>query len=88
MPDSYTVDSGSPFTREGIRLTKVVARSGESIEGLLKRFRKGVVKDRILSEAKKRRYFVSKSEERRIALRKAIRRERKRQWKALRRQRG
>ena len=69
-------------------MTKVVARSGESIEGLLKRFRKGVIKDRILSEAKKRRYFVSKSEERRIALRKAIRRERKRQWKAAQRQRG
>lgn len=69
-------------------MTKVVARSGESLEGLLKRFRKGVIKDRVLSEAKKRRFFVSKSEERRIALRKAIRRERKRQWKAERQQRG
>jgi len=66
-------------------LTKVMHRSGESFESLLKRFRKRVIKDRVLSEAKKRRYFVSKSEQRRIALRKAIRRERKRRWKEQRR---
>jgi ribosomal protein S21 len=41
-----------------------------------------VIRDRILSDAKKRRFFVSKSEQRRIALRKAIRRERRREWKA------
>ena len=69
-------------------MTKVVSRSGESLESLLKRFRKDVIKDRILSEAKKRRFFVSKSEERRIALRKAVRRERKRQWKEESRRRG
>ena len=62
-------------------MTKVVLRSGESPERLLKRFRKQVTRDRILSDAKKKRYFISKSEQRRIALRKAKRRERKRQWK-------
>ena len=62
-------------------MTKVVLRNGESPESLLKRFRKKVTKDRILSDAKKKRWFVSKSEQRRIALRKAKRRERKRQWK-------
>lgn len=62
-------------------MTKVVLRSGESPEGLLKRFRKQVTRDRILSDAKKKRYFVSRSEQRRVALRKAKRRERKRQWK-------
>jgi ribosomal protein S21 len=48
---------------------------------LLKRFRKKVTRDRVLSDAKKKRYFVSKSEPRRIALRKAKRRERKRLWR-------
>lgn len=62
-------------------MTRVVVRSGESPESLLKRFRKRVTKDRILSDAKKKRYFVSKSEQRRVALRKAKRRERKRLWK-------
>ena len=65
------------------RVTKVVLRSGESPESLLKRFRKKVTRDRILSDAKKKRFFVSGSEKRRIALRKAVRRERKRRWKEL-----
>jgi small subunit ribosomal protein S21 len=60
-------------------MTQVVRRPGESFESLLKRFRKKVAKSRILSEARKHRYFVSDSEERRIARRKAMRRECKRQ---------
>jgi ribosomal protein S21 len=60
-------------------MTRVVRKPGESFESLLKRFRKRVTRDRVLSEARKHRYFVSNSEKRRIALRKAIRRERKRQ---------
>jgi small subunit ribosomal protein S21 len=66
-------------------MTKVVRRAGESPESLLKRFRKKVARDRILSDAKRKRYFVSKSEQKRIALRKAKRRERKRLWRARRR---
>jgi len=62
-------------------MTRVVLRSGESPESLLKRFRKKVTKDRILSDAKRKRFFVSRSEQRRVALRKAKRRERKRLWK-------
>jgi small subunit ribosomal protein S21 len=68
-------------------LTKVVLRNRESFESLLKRFRKKVIRDKVLSEAKKRRYFVSKSEQRRIAHRKAVRRERRRQWRERRRAR-
>ncbi len=68
-------------------MTKVVLRPGESQESLLRRFRKQVSKDRVLSDAKKKRFFVSKSEQRRIAQRKAIRRERRRQWRLRRRQR-
>jgi small subunit ribosomal protein S21 len=67
-------------------MTKVFLREGESPEHLLKRFRKKVIRDRILSEAKKKRYFVSKSEQRRLAKRKARRKERRRRWKQLRRQ--
>ncbi|MFL7809660.1 MAG: 30S ribosomal protein S21 [Anaerolineae bacterium] len=66
-------------------MTRVVRRNGESPESLLKRFRKKVARDRVLSDAKRKRYFVSKSEQKRIALRKAKRRERKRLWRDRRR---
>ena len=60
-------------------MTTVVLRPGESQESLLRRFRKKVVRARILSTVKKKRYFVSKSEQRRRSRLKAIRREKKRQ---------
>ena len=62
-------------------MTTVELKPGESPESLLKRFRKKVTKARILSTVRRRRYHVSKAEQRRIAKRKAIRRERKRQWR-------
>jgi len=62
-------------------MTRVVLRSGESQENLLKRFRKQVIRDRILSDVKKKRFFVSNSQKRRLALRKAQRRERRRKWR-------
>ncbi|MGD8466826.1 MAG: 30S ribosomal protein S21 [Anaerolineae bacterium] len=68
-------------------MATVELRSGESQEKLLKRFRKKIQRERVLSDAKKKRYFVSKSEQRRIALRKAVRRERKRQRKNQRQRR-
>ncbi|MGC9398833.1 MAG: 30S ribosomal protein S21 [Anaerolineae bacterium] len=60
-------------------MTYVKRRSGESVEQLIKRFRKRVTKDRIKSELKKRRYFITKGEEERIQRRKAERKMRKRQ---------
>ncbi len=66
-------------------MASVTLRSGESQESLLRRFRKKVAKARIMSTVKKRRYYVSKSEQRRIARRKAVRKERKRQWKGQKR---
>jgi small subunit ribosomal protein S21 len=63
----------------------VKLRPGESQESLLKRFRKKVTKSRILSEARKKRWFVSKSEQRRIAKRKGIRRAKRRQRQRSRR---
>jgi small subunit ribosomal protein S21 len=65
----------------------VKLRPGESQENLLKRFRKEVTKSRILSDARKKRWFVSKSEQRRIAKRKGIRKARRRQRKHAKRRR-
>jgi small subunit ribosomal protein S21 len=69
-------------------LTRVYLQDGESQESLLRRFRKRVTRDGILSTVKRKRFFVSKSEQRRLAHRKAIRRERRRQWRERRRQGG
>jgi ribosomal protein S21 len=68
-------------------MTQVVRREGESIERLLKRFRKQVIRDKIMSDVKRKRYFVSNGEKRRLAMRKAKRRERRRKWRAERRRR-
>jgi small subunit ribosomal protein S21 len=62
-------------------MTKVVLRPNESQEQLLKRFRKKVAKSGILSTVRRKRWFVSKSELRRIQRKKAIRRLRRRQRK-------
>jgi small subunit ribosomal protein S21 len=59
-------------------MASVVLRSGESQQDLLRRFRKQVMRAGILRDARKKRFFVSKSEQRRIAKRKALRKERKR----------
>jgi len=63
----------------------VKLRPGESQENLLKRFRNEVTKGRVLSDMRKKRWFVSKSEQRRIAKRKGIRRAKKRQRQRARR---
>ncbi len=63
----------------------VMLRPGESQESLLKRFRKEVTRSRILSTVRKKRWFVSKSEQRRIAKRKGIRKARRRQRQRVRR---
>ena len=67
------------------RLTRVYLRDGESPDNLLRRFRKKVTRDGVLSTVKRKRFFVSKSEQRRLAQRKAVRRERRRQWRERRR---
>lgn len=55
----------------------VELRSGESQDSLLKRFRKEVIKVRVLSTYRKKRWFVSKSEQRRLAKQRAIRKARR-----------
>lgn len=57
----------------------VTLRPNESQDQLLKRFRKKVAKSGVLSTVRRKRWFVSKSELRRIQKKKAIRRSRRRQ---------
>lgn len=59
-------------------MTKVVLRNNESPEQLLRRFRRKVAKSGKLSTIRKKRWFVSKSEQQRIAKKKAIRRHKQR----------
>ena len=55
-------------------MATVTLRPNESQDQLLKRFRKKVAKSGILSTVRRKRWFVSKSELRRIQKKKAIRR--------------
>jgi small subunit ribosomal protein S21 len=64
-----------------ISLASVVLRNGESQDSLLKRFRKKIVKSGILSTIRDKRWFVSKSEMRRMEKKKAIRRLKRRSFK-------
>jgi small subunit ribosomal protein S21 len=55
-------------------LTAVNLRNNESQDQLLKRFRKKVVKSGVLSTVRRKRWFVSKSEQRRMERKKSMRR--------------
>ena len=61
-------------------MAKVVLRSNESQDQLLKRFRKKVVKSGVLSTVRRKRWFVSKSEQRRVERKKAARRFKRKQY--------
>jgi small subunit ribosomal protein S21 len=56
----------------------VELRPNESQDQLLKRFRKEVTKAGVLTTVRRKRWFVSKSEARRLARKKAARRMRRR----------
>jgi len=60
-------------------LAYVQLRPNESQDQLLKRFRKKVVKSGVLSTIRRKRWFVSKSEVRRVERKKAARRAKRRQ---------
>jgi small subunit ribosomal protein S21 len=64
-------------------MTAVFLRQNESQDQLLKRFRKKVVKSGVLSTVRRKRWFVSKSEQRRMEDKKAIRRLKRRQVKTF-----
>jgi small subunit ribosomal protein S21 len=61
-----------------VYLPKVTIRNGESEQQLLRRFKQTVVRSGVLGEIRKRRWFVSKTEQRRMAKKKAIRRQNRR----------
>lgn len=62
------------------KLAIVKLRNGESQDQLLKRFRKKVVKSGVLSTIRNKRWFVSKSEQRRMDKKKAARRIKRKQY--------
>ncbi len=62
-------------------MASVELRPGESQESLLKRFRKEITKSGILGAVRRKRWYISKSEVRRIQKKKAIRRARRREAK-------
>jgi small subunit ribosomal protein S21 len=64
-------------------MTRVVLRPNESQDQLLKRFKKKVMRSGILTQLRNKRWFVSKSEVRRIEKKKAIRRINKRRRRDL-----
>jgi small subunit ribosomal protein S21 len=70
----------SDLWKEVNRMALVVLRSGESQDSLLKRFRKKVVKSGVLSTVRRKRWYVSKSEQRRMERKKAIRRIKRRSF--------
>jgi small subunit ribosomal protein S21 len=70
-----------PPRKEVIKLTSVNLRNNESQDSLLKRFRKKVVRAGVLSTVRRKRWFVSKSEQRRMEKKKAIRRIKRRAFK-------
>ena len=65
-------------------MPKVNLRSNESQEQLLRRFRKEVMKSKVLADVRRKRWFVSKSELDRIKAKKAARRIRRVQRRRMR----
>ena len=59
------------------KVTTVNLRPNESQEQLLRRFRKKVVRSGVLSIIRNKRWYISKSEERRMEAKKAARRMRR-----------
>ena len=55
-------------------MPKVTARPGESQQALYSRFRKAVTSSGVMSTIRRKRWYISKNELRRIQKKKAIRR--------------
>jgi small subunit ribosomal protein S21 len=62
------------------QLAIVKLRNGESQDQLLRRFRKKVVKSGVLGTVRRKRWFVSKNEQRRLDKKKAARRIKRKQF--------
>lgn len=61
-------------------MTSVILRPNESQEQLMRRFRKKIVRSGILSTVRKKRWFISRSEERRMEAKKSARRMKRKQF--------
>lgn len=68
-------------------MARVQLRPEESQESLLRRFRKKVNENRILQDVRRKRWYMSPSEVRRLQKKKAIRRARRRERQAQTRRR-
>jgi small subunit ribosomal protein S21 len=66
--------------KEVKKLAIVKLRNGESQDQLLRRFRKKVVKSGVLSTVRRKRWFVSRNEQRRMEKKKAARRLKRKQY--------
>lgn len=55
-------------------MAKVVLRANENNESLLRRFRRQVTRAQVLTDVRRKRWHISKSELKRIEKKKAIRR--------------
>ena len=60
---------------------QVTSRDNESFEELLSRFKRGVAKSGVLRDLKKRRFFVSPGEQKRLKAQEAARKIKRRQRK-------
>jgi small subunit ribosomal protein S21 len=67
-------------------MVTVEIRHGESGEQLLRRFRKKVQRARVMPAVRRKRWYMKPSDVRRLKQRKAIRRQRRREWRKERRQ--
>jgi small subunit ribosomal protein S21 len=84
LAESCVISEGYRARKGGeTRIMSVTLRPGESQESLLKRFRKEVVKGRILSTYRKKRWYVSKSEQRRLAKQRAARKARRKMLRRM-----
>ena len=61
-------------------MTSVILRPNESQEQLMRRFRKKIIRSGILSTVRKKRWFISRSEERRMEAKKSARRMKRKQY--------
>lgn len=62
-------------------MTRVTAGDGESVDSLLRRFKKKVQNDRILSEVRRRRFFEKPSVVRKRKKAAKLRKSRRTTWK-------
>ncbi|HJX39500.1 MAG TPA: 30S ribosomal protein S21, partial [Anaerolineae bacterium] len=79
---SLCKSAGKSAERGGENVSmSVQLKPGESQDDLLRRFRKQVANSGILGELRKRRWYVSKGEKRRMERKRAIRKARQRRSK-------